>query len=341
MKGRLSLVGVFAVALVATAARANDDRDRDDSRNPCTSIVPASMGGPVPRDDKVVLRWLGCSNYELSYRGQVLLFDAYYDRGPRNRPIGLLPDQVTRADAIFLGHGHFDHMSDAASIGVRLNIPIVGGPPTSDKLAEQGVPDKLNKRVTGQGGERFNFRGFHVDAVLGHHSVLAGPSLADFRTAITDEIGDPTPEEAAAEAKILARGTSSPDVITIGTIAFFVTFNNGFRLVWLDSAGPITDFEREYMARIRRTDVAIVAYQGHFVQETQIPPTFSLVQLFNPRYYLPAHHDEIAGIFFDMGIEPLFLTFREQMPRVKGVSPLYREPVCFNVETRQLVHSEH
>jgi L-ascorbate metabolism protein UlaG (beta-lactamase superfamily) len=286
----------------------------------------------------VVLRWLGTSNYELSYRGQVLLLDTYYDRGPRNRAIGVLPDQVTRADAIFLGHGHFDHMSDAASIGVRLGIPIVGGRPTYDKLLEQGVPKSLATLVTGHGGEVFNFRGFRVDAVLAHHSVLSGPTIADFGIAITDEIGPPTPEQQAAEAEILARGTSSPDVITIGTIAFFVTFDSGFRLVWVDSAGPITDFELAYMQRIRRTDVAIVAYAGHYVQETQIPPTFALVQLFNPRFFLPAHHDEIAGIFLDLGLEPLFLTFREEMPRVKGIAPLYREPICFDVRTRRLVH---
>src|SRR5262249_23471319 len=129
----------LAFTIVTSTVHAQGDGDRD-SRNPCESLVPAAIGGPLPRGDRLVLRWLGTSNYELSYRGQVLLLDTYYDRGPRNRPIGVLPDQVTRADAIFLGHGHGDHMSDAASIGKRLGIPIVGGPPTYDRLLEAGIP---------------------------------------------------------------------------------------------------------------------------------------------------------------------------------------------------------
>ena len=28
----------------------------------------------------MVLRWLGTANYELSYRGQVFLFDTYFNR---------------------------------------------------------------------------------------------------------------------------------------------------------------------------------------------------------------------------------------------------------------------
>jgi hypothetical protein len=33
----------------------------------------------------------------------------------------------------------------------------------------------------------------------------------------------------------------SPDAITEGTIAYGFTFDTGFKLVWLDSAGPVTD----------------------------------------------------------------------------------------------------
>ena len=90
---RLStLLAVFCIS--ASAARAGDAK-RDES-DPCESVKPAAAGGPVPHDDeKLVVRWLGTTNYEISYRGQVLLFDTYFDRGPRNRPIGLLSAQVT------------------------------------------------------------------------------------------------------------------------------------------------------------------------------------------------------------------------------------------------------
>ncbi len=323
------------VVLAAAAVTARGDAD-DDASDPCQSLVPAAAGGPVPVDDeRLVVRWLGTTNYELSYKGQVILLDTYYDRGPRNRPIGLTPDQVTRADVIFLGHGHFDHMSDAASIASRLGIRAVGGPPTWEKLLAQGIPDGQAVRVTGLGGEIFKFRGFTVEPVLAHHSVLPGATLAAFHSAIETELGAPTPDEVAAESAILARGTFDPRVITIGTIAYLFTFDSGFRLIWLDSAGPITDPERALMQRIGRTDVAIVAYVGHYVQETQIPITMDLVRLFNPRFYLPGHHDEIRDTFMDLGVEPLFLTLRDDA-HVKPISLLYRGAACFNVRSGRL-----
>src|SRR5713101_2524519 len=162
---------IVALGLAGFAARA-DDRDQDE-RDPCESLTPAAAGGPVPHDDdRLVVRYLGTTNY---------------DRGPRNRPIGLIPDQVTRADVIFLGHGHFDHMSDASSIASRLGIRAIGGPPTYEKLLTQGLSDGQAVRITGTGGELFRFRGFTVEPVLAHHSVLSGAVIGAFTTAIQTE----------------------------------------------------------------------------------------------------------------------------------------------------------
>jgi hypothetical protein len=54
-----------------------------------------------------------------------------------------------------------------------------------------------------------------------------------------------------------------------------------------------------------KTDVAIVAYIGHYVARRQIAVTLPIIELCNPRLYLPAHHDEIPGIFMDIGTEPV------------------------------------
>ena len=333
---------LLCLALSASTALADRRGDHDDEeRDACTSLVPAAIGGPLLRDDDTVaFRWLGTTNYEMIYRGQVILFDTYYDRGPRNRPIGFTPGQVNRADAIFLGHGHFDHMSDASSIGMRLShTPIVGGPPTYQRLLTQGIAAPQAIQVTGLGGESFRFKGFTVEAVLAHHSVLPSTTITAFSNAIVTELGAPTAEQQAAENVVRARGTFDPRVITVGTIAYFITFDDGFRVVWLDSAGPITDALKAYMVQKDHVDLAIVAYVGHYVQETQIPVTMALVNLFKPRFYLPSHHDEIRDIFMDLGMEPLFLTMRDQTPSIKGISPLYREAVCFDSHTGRPVQS--
>ncbi len=75
----------------------------------CRTLQPASTGGPMPVNSNVlVLRYLGRANYEVAYRGKVLLFDTYYDdlRLSYAEPFGIKGPDVTRADAILVGHTH-------------------------------------------------------------------------------------------------------------------------------------------------------------------------------------------------------------------------------------------
>lgn len=305
------------------------------SKPGCGDLTPALVGGHVPRDaGSLTIRWLGCTNFELAYRGQVILLDAYYDRGSRNRPIGFTASQVRRADAIFIGHGHGDHMSDAVQVAGQTGARVVGAPVTMDRAFSAGLPASQGVTVTGLGGERLRFDGFTVEPILARHSTLSGAVIAAFRQAISTVIGNPTPEEAAEEAAIFAKGTSDPRVITEGTIAYLFTFDSGFTLMYRNSAGPITDHEREAMARVKRTDVALVAYIGQYVADAQIAATLPLIELYNPDLYLPAHHDEIAGTFLDIATEPLFMAIRDTRPQTTSVSPLYRTPVCLNVASR-------
>ena len=60
-------------------------------------------------------------------------------------------------------------MSDAASIGAQTHAPVVGGPPTAEKLMTQAIPKELIKAVTGKGGEAMRFDGFTVEPILGRH----------------------------------------------------------------------------------------------------------------------------------------------------------------------------
>jgi L-ascorbate metabolism protein UlaG (beta-lactamase superfamily) len=301
----------------------------------CRSLVPASVGGPMPPSGMMSIRWLGTTNFEIAYRGQIVLFDTHYDRGPRSRPIGVLPGDIARADLILLGHAHFDHMSDIQPIAASTGAPVLGAKTATDTALSLGVPADQLIAVTGTGGERFDFGSFSVEPILAQHSTLDQNILNAFSSAITLAIGTPTAEEAAAEAQIRSRGTFAPEVITQGTIAYLLTVEDRFRLIYRNSAGPITPYEQQAMERIGgRTDVAIVAYTGQYDADRQVAATLPIVRLYHPRLMLPAHHDELVPFFLDMGIEPLLTAVRDQLPHTRTASPLYREPVCIRVRSK-------
>src|SRR5258705_11226735 len=96
-----------------------DNANANDPRDPaCYAAKLVSTGGAAPRNPHTLaLRWMGFSNYELVYNGHVILLDAYYDRGSFFPPLGVKAADIRKADIILIGHGHVDHMSDAASLG--------------------------------------------------------------------------------------------------------------------------------------------------------------------------------------------------------------------------------
>jgi L-ascorbate metabolism protein UlaG (beta-lactamase superfamily) len=320
---------LFAAATIALSACCTQTLAADADGDACHSLAPAAMGGPLLTDPgRIVLRWLSTSNYELVYRGRVFLLDAYFDRGPRNRPTGIVPAQVTKTDAIFIGHAHFDHMSDAAPIAQKTRAKVIGAPITIETAVKLGLPEGLGTAVAG--GETLKLNGVTVDAALAQHSTLSREVL-DTLGKLFDLSGPATPQQAEAEKVVRDKGTFAPDVITKGTIAYGFTFDTGFKLVWIDSAGPVTDGVRALAQKLGPVDIAIIAYVGNPVAQQQIPVTLELVKQFRPRIFMPAHHDQIYGTFLDIGVEPLFEAIEEALPGTQTIAPLHQRPHCFDI----------
>jgi hypothetical protein len=318
------------------------------------SLVPAAIGGPMIANRHMIsLRWLGCSSYELVHRGKVYLLDAWFDRGPRTRPVGFGQADVIRAEAILIGHGHFDHIADAPPIAARTGAVIVGAPLSTAYASSAGTPESQLRSVTGRGGELLEFDGFTVEPILAHHAVF--PTRTNSRGANVGQangdlyeaaLGPFSPAETSEFFAMLARGNGDPRVLTEGTIAYLFTFESGYRMVWLDSGGPITAQMISVMNRVGKTNLAIASYTVQGIPDTQIPVTMRLIELFQPDVFLPCHHDEIVLIPLrnglpDMATEPLMMAIRDTMPETRGIAPLYRSPTVVNTRTGRLVEARN
>ena len=296
----------------------------------CTSTTLVSTGGPFPRDPQTLaLRWTGFANFEMAYNGQIVLLDAYFDRGSYFPPLGFKAADVKRADLILIGHGHVDHMSDAASVGARTGAPVVGAPVTTEKLLTQKIDPAQVRTVTGLGGELLRFRGFTVEPILGRHGEPPAHVVTVFQQALRASTTPPTPEQVAELAAIRERGTSDPRVVTEGTIAYLITLDNGFRIYVRDSGGRVTDHEKAVMERVGRVDVALVAVSASFVQDLSVRQALEHMRTYRPDVYIPSHHD---GAFNNLwrATEPLFQALKDERPELVTVSRGYREPVCFD-----------
>jgi L-ascorbate metabolism protein UlaG (beta-lactamase superfamily) len=299
----------------------------------CTSTTLVSTGGPAPRDPRTLaIRWTGYANFELAFNGEVVLLDTYFDRGSVFPPLGFKAADVKRADLILIGHGHVDHMSDAASVGARTGAPVVGAPVTTEKLLSQGMNPAQVRTVTGRGGELLKFNGFTVEPILGRHGEPPADVVKAFAQALRSTTKKPTPEQLEELAQIRQRGISGdPRVVTEGTIAYLITLDNGFRIYVRDSGGRVTDYEKAVMQRVGRVDVALVAVSASTIQELTVPQALEHARTYRPDVYIPSHHDgPLNGLW--RPTEPLFQALKDDRPGIVTVSRGYREPVCFDTE---------
>jgi L-ascorbate metabolism protein UlaG (beta-lactamase superfamily) len=323
MKTLLLLPGlVSAVLSLAGVARAADIPEA------CSSYKAAVTGGPLPppESDTVVIRWLGNANFEFAYKGKVYLFDAYFDRTPRSHPIGFKAADVSKAEAIFVSHAHFDHISDIGTVAKQTGAPVIGAPITAETAKRLGAPDQ--QIVVAKGGETMKFGGAVVEIALAQHSTIQ-PGLTDIYLSLYKSDSPPYSDEEKKELdRVRSLGTFDPKVITEGTLAYGLVFPSGFKAVLIGSAGPITPGVRALAEKLGPVDVAIIAYQVHAVADTQIDYTWPFIDLFKPKLFLPAHHDAAPPAWVDLGLEPLFSKIRAELPNTAFLAPLYRSPIC-------------
>jgi L-ascorbate metabolism protein UlaG (beta-lactamase superfamily) len=323
MAKTLLLSGLACATLTfAGAALAADIPDA------CTSYKPAVTGGPLPppESDVVVIRWLANANFEFGYKGKVYLFDAYFDRTPRSHALGFKAADVSQADAIFVSHAHFDHISDIGPVARQTRAPVIGAPITAETARKLGAPDK--QIVVAKGGETMKFGDATVEIALAQHSTIQ-PGLIDIYARLYENDSPAfTAEEKTLLGYVRSLGTFDPKIITEGTLAFGLVFPSGFKAVLVGSSGPITPGLRALADKLGPVDVAIVAYQVHAVADTQIAYTWPFIELFKPKLFLPAHHDAAPPAWVDLGLEPLFDKIRADMPNTAFLAPLYRSPIC-------------
>jgi L-ascorbate metabolism protein UlaG (beta-lactamase superfamily) len=97
----------------------------------------------------VHVKWLGTAGFEVRHGEHVLLFDPYVTRASLARCVlsRLEPDlariarYVPRADAIILGHTHFDHALDAPAIARSTGAMVFGSRSAAVLCRSQGVPE--------------------------------------------------------------------------------------------------------------------------------------------------------------------------------------------------------
>lgn len=140
-------------------------------------FAPDALGGGPTK-----VTWLGTAGFAITHGEHTVLIDPYLTRaslrrialGPIRPNATLLRQHVPRADAIVLGHTHFDHALDAPAIARLTGATVYGSTSASHLCRAAGVaPDRIvdveDRRVEADVGP-FRLRfvpSVHAKLVLG------------------------------------------------------------------------------------------------------------------------------------------------------------------------------
>jgi len=327
----------------------------------CHTLQPASAGGPLPKSpDVLVVRYFSYGNFEVAYRGKVLLLDAFYDnsRSPLAAPVGLKESDITRADAIIVGHTHLDHFADAPAIAKRTAALVFLAPPGLRYVKAHGLPENQIHIV--RGGETIKQSGYTIQTALGIHMVTP----PDASKAYNDFVKKSSPLTAEqqkqfsdwlnpiSQAATVGEDPLDPDNDTIyhGTIVYVLTFDSGFRLVYSDTAGVLSGGERVLADSIHagggKIDLAILGYlDGGFSVNRAIRNILMRVKVWQPSILLPSHFHDGDLVYPipmpEMPTAPLLEALRDQVPDTRGISPLFKSPICINTKTGEFVSGNY
>jgi L-ascorbate metabolism protein UlaG (beta-lactamase superfamily) len=145
------------------------------------------------------VQWLGTAGFAISYEGTTVLIDPFVSRRPlvetlRRRPLLSEPELVERlvprADAILVGHTHFDHAVDVPRIAAANQCPVYGSSSVRRLMGLHGRADAVTEV---EPHRRYDIGPFTVSFTPSVHSKLVlglrVPSEGELTCDCLDSIG--------------------------------------------------------------------------------------------------------------------------------------------------------
>ena len=237
-------------------------------------LTARQLAAPLPLPQGLELTWIGTAGFRLAYQGVVIWIDPYVTRlsladllrrrvvPPAQEAIGRWID---RADAILVGHTHFDHALDVPAIARRTGCKVYGSKSLANlmglyTLADQAVVVEPHRDYE-VGPFKFHFvPSQHSKLQLGMRVPFSGEQTCDH----VDEL--------------------TPQAYRCGQVWGIHIEVAGMRFYHQGSADLIEDEIRD-----RNVDVFLCGISGrrfteHYVQR--------IVRTLAPQVIVPTHYDD-------------------------------------------------
>jgi len=229
-----------------------------------------AVGSPVGAGE-LSIRWFGTAAYRFEYLGNVLWIDPWFSRqGLLALLTGVIEPvreeidrYMDRADAIAIGHSHYDHAADLPYIAPKTGALVYGSDSTANILRAYGADESQIRVVTG--GDTVEVGPFKITFVPSAHGSFRGRIPSDFD--IRPDVHPPL------KAKEYGHGEVFGLLVEV----------EGYRIYHKGSAAIVEESERGVSADLLLLGISLRADAKRFV--------YRMVEMIDPEILMPMHYD--------------------------------------------------
>lgn len=265
MFGPLRHVG-SGLAYLATARRQHN------SDQLTVKQLAWSGTGVLPKG--LTLTWFGTAGFRLAYQDTVIWIDPYVTRlrlgafvrrGVVKPSADAIAAYIDRADAVLVGHTHFDHALDVPAISARFGCPVYGSESLEHLMQLHGL------------GERAVVVTAHRDYEVGPFKFRFVPSI---HSKLQLGLGIPYSGELTCEHV----DELTPQAFNCGQVWGLLVEVAGVRFYHQGSADLIEDEIKE-----RGVDVFLCGASGRRFTPNYVE---RIVRVLQPKLIIPTHYDD-------------------------------------------------
>jgi len=265
------------------------------------------------RSDRVILSWFSVASLAAAIDGHVVLLDAYIHKEedlPNYVPTTTEELVALDPEAIFIGHGHFDHAALSGEVIARTGAFLVGTPEHCDQT-KQWAADYAGQvvdvrcidvvtRGSEPGAEVNRFYPFEdrieVTALKHIHSAAEAPDGENHETTLgSGALPDP---------RLVLLHPPGPSVLnnlsTEGDEGSSILYQfqiGDFSLIWNDTAGPLRERGPhlfDTLSALPPTDVEVGSVLGFNDPTNGLRDIVDYVERLKPQVFYPVHHDFVT-----------------------------------------------
>jgi L-ascorbate metabolism protein UlaG (beta-lactamase superfamily) len=231
-----------------------------------------SDSGVLPKG--LTLTWFGTAGFRLAYQDTVIWIDPYVTRlglGAFVRRDVVKPSEdavaryIDRADAVLVGHTHFDHALDVPAISARFGCPVYGSESLEQLMRLHGLAERAVVVAAHQVYEVGPFRFRFVPSI--HSKLQLGLGIPYSGELTCEHIDELTPQ-----------------AFKCGQVWGLLVEVAGIRLYHQGSADLLEDEIKD-----RGVDVFLCGASGRGFTPNYVE---RIVRVLQPRLIVPTHYDD-------------------------------------------------